>query len=299
KTCREIFWIRLQDSVSKCYWEWNGDSLHLSVEDGLALGVVQACHCPATISHSRSLWQWTRHLVEVRMAEARIRLLLLLLTVAATDLLLGTSWAVDASRTFKLLYKGEEMIDATYTYHGYLSRIVCAMKCYQETRCWVYTWDTVSRECQHMNEISSVIKIKSAAVSLYTYYVAGTDNYLMYLTPLSYTWSQGKVKCEVLGGRMALPSDTSYTLVLHHVFQDTVFFIGMWRAKDNMNVWYDLRGEVIVSHPLWVPGQPDNFVGDEFVVAAVNGVVAIILTGVVTTMLAGVMASVDRCSNHT
>ncbi|KAG7172321.1 putative Lectin C-type domain-containing protein 2 [Homarus americanus] len=177
--------------------------------------------------------------------------------VMTMGLLLGTSWAVNVSRTFKLLYRGEQMINSIYTSYPRSSMVMCATTCLSLPECWVYTWDNISNECQLLNGLTEEVTLIPAPLSLNTYYVAGENNHLIHMTR-SFNWENCKTACEELGGRLAIPQDTTFSLIYHHVYKINSFFIGMWRQEDNTTVWYDVDNEVVKRHPQWASGYPKN-----------------------------------------
>nr|XP_045617247.1 uncharacterized protein LOC123769878 [Procambarus clarkii]XP_045617248.1 uncharacterized protein LOC123769878 [Procambarus clarkii] len=168
-----------------------------------------------------------------------------MLLLIATGMLLSASLSTRINHTFRLLFKGGQMINGIYSYVGPNFIIQCAGRCGQKVGCWAFTWDSVSLECHLLSYLTSPVTLQSASVSLHTYYVADVNNVIMTMTSYVSTWNEGQAACEALGGRMAVPADVTYGSLLQYVFNTVAYYVGMWRYENNINIWYDVDSKVV------------------------------------------------------
>nr|XP_045622116.1 uncharacterized protein LOC123772793 [Procambarus clarkii] len=197
------------------------------------------------------------------MTRPRASVAPLLLKVVLVGCVSGRCLA-DGSSIYKLLYPGGSKIIANYTSQGSLSRVRCALKCSQLTACCVYTWDSISQECQLLEALpTSAVSLTPAGASLETYYKAGQNNRQVTLGKQNTVWRNAKPLCEAMGGRLALPIDYSCRRIIHFIFNAPQLLVGMWRQPLITGVWYDMENHVITTNMAWKPTQPNGVSTDE------------------------------------
>nr|XP_045620424.1 uncharacterized protein LOC123771745 [Procambarus clarkii] len=172
---------------------------------------------------------------------------------------------------YKILYEGTQMISASYTFQGRLSKIMCSSTCHQrQVSCWVFTWDLITYDCHLLVNLTALITLAPAPASLLTYYVY-THNHLTYFrTPSSGTWQAGETACQAKGGHLGVPPDSTYAFVLHHLFQADILFMGIKR-KGTSTTWLDLDGNPIKQFPAWYPGEPNDLNGNQNILVSWTG----------------------------
>ncbi|KAK7056536.1 hypothetical protein SK128_020064 [Halocaridina rubra] len=175
------------------------------------------------------------------------------------------------ARTYKLLYDGGLKVTASYTLYKTASNIRCASTCTGKPRCWLYTWDTTSKECQLLDFLNTVVSTGAAPPTLRTYYVDSIDGRKIIKTSSTSSWTQSNDTCANMGGRLFIPEDNTYCHILNHVFGEDLLYIGMWRYPSDITVWYNMEGLTTFPHPNWGPGQPNNYFGSQFYVGCHKG----------------------------
>ncbi|KAK7065902.1 hypothetical protein SK128_010898 [Halocaridina rubra] len=177
------------------------------------------------------------------------------------------------SRIYKVLYNGGQKVIGSYTLHKTVSNVRCANICYNTPGCWLYTWDTVNKECQVLDFLDDLITTGPAPSTLRTYYVDSINDKKIIETPSTSTWTQSNDSCSSMGGRLFLPEDNTYCYILNHVFGENRLFIGMWRFPSDTTVWYNMDGQTTFPRPAWGPGQPNNYYGKQYYGSCSNGMV--------------------------
>lgn len=94
----------------------------------------------------------------------------------------------------------------------------------------------------------------------------------MAVTQTKADWNQGKLNCDLLGGKMGVPFSTNHAYVLHHVFDADILYIGI-RRRTLSSPWLDMDDHEIIPHLDWYDGEPNSLSG-QFYLASWEGLLS-------------------------
>ncbi|XP_064118962.1 uncharacterized protein LOC135223738 [Macrobrachium nipponense] len=181
--------------------------------------------------------------------------------------------AVCPSRLYLILFSGGQKLSAPYVLFNTTNAIHCSSTCNANPSCWIYTWDTETRECGLLQDLSWPITTVAAPPSLRTYYVGGMNGKELKKSKSNGNWNLVKQECEMMGGRLFAPQDSTYGKVLHYVLGADTLWIGLIRKPtDDVYTWFDLDGNPDNTKLEWEPGQPNNFNGAQYYMSLEAGV---------------------------
>ncbi|XP_064104991.1 uncharacterized protein LOC135214545 [Macrobrachium nipponense] len=199
---------------------------------------------------------------------SHIRLIVLLSIVSVH--ILGD--AVCPSRLYQILFNGGQKLAAPYVQFNTTNAIHCSSTCNANPSCWIYTWDTETKECGLLQSLSWPVTTVAAPPSLRTHYIKGMNGKVLDRTSIKGYWSIVKTECEGIGGRLHMPPDSTYSRLIHYLLGEEKLWVGMSRKPtDDMYTWFDMDGNPAVTKMEWRPKNPNNAGGDQFYMATWNG----------------------------
>lgn len=147
----------------------------------------------------------------------------------------------------------------------------CSAVCQQMPDCSIFTYDTTTNDCHVAPGLTEIIILVASPASRITYFSWIVDGYIYNVTETTGTWTDGKVACEMMGGKMTVLPTTSFGVVIHYLYD--LVYLGISRpvGSTDKNTWYDVDGNVITQYTKWGLNQPNNYGGAQYIVRIYQG----------------------------